>query len=137
MSLSAVLLRLRHLGLLAIVLAAMLLAVGGRAEAADHGPHGAHHAQAHPAGAQSAAVHAHAGHAAAQTAPDGDNGAHPDGGIHHGGDCHCLSAACVPALPSFFSDLRVFAPRSRHALPVAMDALALAGVDPPAEPPRL
>lgn len=116
----------KRLGGLAIVLAALLFAVGGKAEAAEHGHH-------HDAQVQTQAAGHH--HGAETPAPAEHE--HKDGGIHHDGGCHCMSAACVPVLPSFVSDYRVFMPRSRHALPGAMDMMALAGVDPPAEPPRI
>lgn len=110
----------RRLGGLAIVLAILAFATVGRAEAA--GPHDHH-----------AAIADHAPAAQPQPAPAHD---HDKGGVHHGGGCHCLSAACISVLPLTVSELRVVLPRARHALPTPQSALALAGVDPPAEPPR-
>lgn len=114
-------------GVLAVVLAALTFAVGGRAEAAEHDHHAMDHAQAE---------HAHTQHAVA----DHDTADHKGTdhkGINHSGGCHCMSAACTLALPVAVPDYYVWMPRSRHAVPGALAALALAGVDPPAEPPRL
>lgn len=109
-------------GVLAVVLAALTFAVGGRAEAAGHDHHAMDHAQAEQAHTQ----HAAAGH---------DTAEHK--GANHSGGCHCMSAACTLALPVAVPEYYVWMPRLRHAVPGASAALALAGVDPPAEPPRL
>lgn len=113
----------RMVAVLALMLAAVAVFGIGRAEAASHDDHAAMH---HPA--------AHGQHHAA--APEQPSQDHGKGGVHHDGGCHCMSATCVPVLPVTLSDLRVHMPRARHAVPAPSTALALAGVDPPAEPPR-
>ncbi len=119
--------------MLAVLLAVLVFAAAGRAEAAapahhDHaGHHGAVAAQHDPSPAT-------AGHV---THPrDEMPGESRDGASHHGGGCHCVSAGCTPVLPTAASDHHLTLPRSRHDLPSGIDALALAGVDPPAKPPR-
>lgn len=133
MSPKAVFLMPKRWGVLAMLLAALLLAVGVPAEAAGHrhggGAHAAHHHQmAHHHAAHSMAAahgtmseHAPAGHAG----PDQDSG------------CHCMSAACASGLLAQAPGQVALELRPlRHDRPAASDALALAGVDPPPEPPR-
>lgn len=109
-------------GVLAAMLVLLALAWAGTADAAE-----SHHDH-------------HPSHPPVAAAGDSDaNGGTDDGGggPHHGGDCQCVSAACTPVLavsaPHFVPVVVV----AVHAPPCAHDAAALAGVDPPSEPPRV
>jgi len=117
---SSLLACVKRMGVLAVVLVALLFALGGRAEAAEHGSdHPAAHAE-HAQHQQTAAAHAE----------------HDGNGLHHGEDCHCVSAACASVLPALAPSHEVRLPRSRHGVPAGSPALKLAGQDPPAKPPR-
>jgi hypothetical protein len=110
-----------RIGAVALVLAVVTLASAGRAEAmpADSGEH-AHHSS----------------HPAPQAAPAPATEPQQGGGVHHRGDCHCLSAACMAALPSvpvLFVALHVpFSP----GLPPVLTGAPQVAADPPAKPPR-
>ncbi|MBF0324916.1 MAG: hypothetical protein HQL42_07565 [Alphaproteobacteria bacterium] len=110
--------RMIRIGALALVVGVVALLASGPAQAgqADH----AHHAD-------------HADHA--QTKGD-DMPTAKDSGPHHGGSCHCISAACTAALPVGAIELTVsVALYQPEAIPVALPpAQRLA--DPPAKPPR-
>lgn len=120
----------KRLMVLAVMLAALAFVGIGRAEAAEHHhqPHAHSPAPAHHVDPKAATMPL-----AEQGAPSPHDG---DGGVHHDGGCHCMSAACISVMPVTLSELRVYLPRARHALPLPIVALALAGVDPPTEPPR-
>lgn len=108
-----------RIGALALVLGlAVLLAPGqARANPADH-THHADHAQ--PMDHES---------------PPADTD-RSDGGLHHGGTCHCISAACTAALPVGSIDLTVaVALYQPVAVPVTVPPPQRIA-DPPAKPPR-
>lgn len=121
--------QIKRMVVLAVMLAALAFVFGGQAEAATHD----HQAAAMPA----------MEHAAHQAQPPvaADDGAqhaqHQDDGVHHGGNCHCVSATCASVLPPHILGYKALQLRPRHDRPQSQDALALAGVAPPAEPPRL
>ncbi len=119
--------------MLAVLLAILVFAAAGRADAAAPAGHDhpGHHGAVAAAHDPSAAATGHAAHPR-----DEMPGESQDGASHHGGGCHCVSAGCTPVLPTAASEHHLTLPRSRHDLPSGIDALALAGVDPPAEPPK-
>ncbi len=108
-----------RIGALALVMGLAVLVASGqaRAEAADHGHHADH---AMPMEHES---------------PPTDSG-RPDGGLHHGGSCHCISAACTAVLPAGSIDLTVavalYQPEAAPVILPPPQRLA----DPPAKPPR-
>lgn len=116
---------------LAVMLGLLALAGAGRAEAADHAHHGPDVAQH-----QQHQQHQHHDAAAAAEPRDGAAPEQPSG-PHHGGQCHCVSAACAPVLEPRLASLAVLVHRPlRHDHPAGSEASPLASVDPPPRPPR-